>query len=376
MEQKIAASAVTRQRHYGIDLLRIVSMFMVLVLHILRQGGILDAVELGESNFTAAWFLETCAFCAVNCYALISGYVGIDAKYRYSSLALLWLQVVLYLLLGNLMFACFCPGSVTIKTVIKSFFPFLRNHYWYFTAYCCLFLFIPLLNRAVHALSRKQAAAVCIFLFLIFSAARTLQRTEDVFHVGRGYSVHWLAMLYVIGGCVKKHDFFRKIPGWLLWVGYFACVGITLAVKIFITGTHIEIISGNISSNILLEYISPTVFLCSLCLLALCARHPQLPGFAKRGISVFAPVSFGVYILHTHPQVFDILLKDLFVPFASYSTGGLVGAVLLTAAAVYAACTAVDLLRIRLFKALRLRQRLQRLEEKLVGDLWEQKPAS
>ena len=33
------------KRNYGIDLLRIVSMVMIVILHILGQGGVLDAAD-------------------------------------------------------------------------------------------------------------------------------------------------------------------------------------------------------------------------------------------------------------------------------------------------------------------------------------------
>lgn len=62
-------------RNYGIDLLRIVAMFLVVILHILGQGGVLKAVESNEINFTVSWLLEIGAYCAVNCYALITGFV-------------------------------------------------------------------------------------------------------------------------------------------------------------------------------------------------------------------------------------------------------------------------------------------------------------
>ena len=35
----------TKERNYGIDLLRIVSMFMVVVLHVVGHGDILDATD-------------------------------------------------------------------------------------------------------------------------------------------------------------------------------------------------------------------------------------------------------------------------------------------------------------------------------------------
>lgn len=39
------------ERNYGIDLLRLVLMYMVCILHTLGQGGILEACELGTAEY-------------------------------------------------------------------------------------------------------------------------------------------------------------------------------------------------------------------------------------------------------------------------------------------------------------------------------------
>ena len=67
-------------RNYGIDLLRIISMVMIQILHILGNGGILNASIGAPVRNNVAWFLEIASYCAVNCYALISGYVGYGRK--------------------------------------------------------------------------------------------------------------------------------------------------------------------------------------------------------------------------------------------------------------------------------------------------------
>lgn len=71
---------VNKERNYGIDMLRIVAMFMVIILHILGRGGILDSVKTFSPNYYIGWFMEIASFGAVNCYAIISGYVCYNKK--------------------------------------------------------------------------------------------------------------------------------------------------------------------------------------------------------------------------------------------------------------------------------------------------------
>ena len=88
-----------KQRNFGLDLLRMAAMFLVAVLHVLGAGGVLDSAAPLSPDYMTAWLLETAAFCAVNCYALLSGFVGLGGRFRYANLALLWCQVAFYTLL-------------------------------------------------------------------------------------------------------------------------------------------------------------------------------------------------------------------------------------------------------------------------------------
>lgn len=65
-----------KSRNYGIDLLRIVSMFMICILHVIGVWGGEASATL-SLNYNIAWLIECACDCAVNAFALISGYVGI-----------------------------------------------------------------------------------------------------------------------------------------------------------------------------------------------------------------------------------------------------------------------------------------------------------
>ena len=86
------------QRNRGIDLLRMTAMWMVVILHILNKGGVLAAAAPLSAGQGTARLLETAAYCAVNCYGLISGYVGVQRCFRYSGALALWLRVAFYTL--------------------------------------------------------------------------------------------------------------------------------------------------------------------------------------------------------------------------------------------------------------------------------------
>lgn len=153
--KKTEQKTVEGQRNYGIDALRMLAMFMVVLLHVIGPGGVIWA-ETFSVQYELAWFLEIGAFCAVNCYALISGFVGIDAKYKISNLFWLWLRVAFYSILITIGAWLIKPGLVTKEDIIKSFFPVMTRPYWYFTSYFALFFFVPILNFVIIHMEKTQ----------------------------------------------------------------------------------------------------------------------------------------------------------------------------------------------------------------------------
>ena len=105
-----------KQRNYGIDLLRMIAMLMVVILHILGKGGVLQAAPPLSIRYETAWLLETAAYCAVDCYALISGYVGFGTRCRYADLAALWLRVALKVISASTLASKSQKGTYTPLT--------------------------------------------------------------------------------------------------------------------------------------------------------------------------------------------------------------------------------------------------------------------
>lgn len=86
MQNKSINSLSDKKYYIGLDLLKIIAMFMIITLHTLGHGGIVWNKNLEGINYDIAWLLEIMSFCAVNCYAMISGYVGINSRIRYYKL--------------------------------------------------------------------------------------------------------------------------------------------------------------------------------------------------------------------------------------------------------------------------------------------------
>ena len=49
---------MAKERNWGVDMLRIMSMLMVCVLHVLCNGGVLDAPAKLSGVYNSVWLLE------------------------------------------------------------------------------------------------------------------------------------------------------------------------------------------------------------------------------------------------------------------------------------------------------------------------------
>ena len=362
------------ERNYGADLLKIVSMWMIPVLHVLGHGGILELAQPFTFRGGAAWLLEAAAFCAVNNYALISGYVGYGKRFRPSRLIYLYLQVLFYRLLITALFLLFRPEAVTAEQVLNALIP-VRFGHWYFTAYFSLFFFIPFLNRVIQSFEKKACEWLMLALFFVLSLLPTLLQA-DTGYSSYGYSALWLGALYLGGAYLKKYDIPSRVTGKTALLLYVSGTGVTWLTGLAVGHVNYLRLGYPLGQNLLLQYISPTVLLCAVGLLLFFARL-KVAGRWVTFIRFFAPLSFAVYLIHTEPLIWNNLFYRAFAGLIALPSYLLIPAVLGTAFTIWLGCSLIDRLRLALFDLCHvgeLSERLERMIEavlkKCLPSLW------
>ncbi len=361
---KTELSPIKPERNYGIDALRILSMMMIIGLHLLRHGGLLNAVIGGSANYYIAWFIEVLCYGAVNIYGLISGYVGVRSKFKFTNLIILWLQVAFYSVLITVCFAIFKSGSVTPEQIFRSFLPLTSTLgvNWYFASYTILFFFIPAFNAAINTLPKKQMGGIVIGLLLITSCVYQIFRTgwfgtapKDIFVLSSGYSPLWLSVLYLTGAYISKYDMFKAVPKFVSLFIYFAASALSFSAYVF----------GQ-SSKALLSYLSPTIVLASVAMLVLFKdmKFKRIAGLIK----FFTPLTFGVYLIHDNTLMRNNFIAASTKYLAEKNPLITVLAMLGYILAIYVICALIDYLRLLLFKVLKLKERFIKIEKKIFED--------
>lgn len=355
---------VGSQRKTGVDILRMLSMYMVVVLHVLGQGGVLSSAQWMSKRYMAAWWLEIAAFCAVNCFGLISGYVGYGSKFRWSKLVGLWLQVAFYTVGITVLFAFFAPDTVSEIQWIRAFFPFTTSQYWYITAYAGMFLFLPFLNLILEHSSKVQVIGFLLAAGVMFSVLpRVLM--EEPYELSNGYSMIWLIILYLLGGWIRKYNIVRYVSKRWCVILFLGSTTLVLLSKLLFENKKIHILGKDVAGGMFVHYLSPFIILNAVALLCLFAQVDFQSQIGKNLVRWLSPAALGVYLVHVQPLVWSYGMKGIAATFSQRRTDLMALSVLGLALAIYVGCTVVELLRLRLFSWLRVQKLLKGMDEKL-----------
>lgn len=351
-----------KERNYGVDLLRILATFMVVMLHVLAQGGILKSLGTRPILGEAVWFVDIICYCAVNIFGLISGYVGYLNQRRLSKILLLWSQVILYNLVSIVLVRLFWPEDFSLKYVFTNLFPVVNNTNWYFSAYFALFFFMPVLNSLMEKSEKTTANKVLLISIILFMLIESLQSVKP-FGVLAGYSFVWLALLYEIGAYIKKYNPLEKLEAKWCALGFIGCAVLTFLLRIGIELVTWKITGKPILGTKPMTYTSPIMVLQAVFALGFFAKI-KVRRSAAKVIACFAPMTFGVYILHMLPAFYQYILKDAFTFVSAHSILFILGFSILVSIGIFLGGSLIDWCRIRLFRLCKVPVLAQRIGER------------
>ena len=344
-----------KQRNIGIDILRIVSMFFIIVGHILMQGGALNAY-LNSGLQNSYYFLNTIyvmAYCGVNCFALVSGYVGWQNTFKLEKIIKLWSTVVFWSVGISLVLFIYNRDYFSVREAISMFLPLLRGRYWFFNAYFIVFMFSPLLNHLIKTLSQKTYQYFLLAVAFVFCIIPFLALGNDVFRIQNGFEFSWLMVMYLVGGYFSKYPVKIKTPAKCL-VAFFGFALLNFLYKYLIELVTSRLLGSPSHGNLFMSYTSPIAVGEAVCLLLYFSNLKIKNKTLVKSVGLITPAIFSVYIIHVHPLVFWNILKNAFMGLTEYNLFVSFSLVIMIALAILVGCVLMDYIRIFIFKLLKI----------------------
>lgn len=194
-------------RKSNFELLRIVSITCIILYHSVWHGGI-GYLPLSFNKIMTD-FLDMLGQLGVNCFMLISGYFLLESNFKWMKVIKISLETSFYILLGILFLKIFgdSTGIAINWWLPKTFFPILKEAYWFLTVYVLIYLFSPILKKLISVLTEKQFKIFLSLSLFIWSIWPTifglkLNETEGFIYYNRFI---WGVIMFLIGAYIKKY---------------------------------------------------------------------------------------------------------------------------------------------------------------------------
>ncbi|MDE6272526.1 MAG: acyltransferase [Muribaculaceae bacterium] len=286
-----------KSRASNIELLRIISMMMVVIVHL--DGGCLSIPNLegdwGRMDVRAFWRLgvESLAFIGVNCFTLISGYFGI--RLRWKSVASYLLQCLFYALGIYAVICTITPTMFSWSGLADNCMVLTHTDLWYVPAYFILMLLSPVINGGFDSMSRRRGMLLT-GAFVIFNLWAGWW-WGGKFNAS-GYTAWQLVMMYCIGRVISsyKEDILKISSGWI-WMG------------IYLLCSLATVLLGVYDFRRAYSYNQPFVILASVSFFLFFISLKFRSGI----VNYAAKSAFAVYLLHKSPLIWGRYLRPAIV---------------------------------------------------------------
>ncbi len=323
------------ERKSNFELLRIICMLFIV-------SGHLIAVHESEKGFSSTdWLIDmsTRGFfsVAVNTFIIISGYWSI--KLRAKRLIQLEFQTLFYSL--SIFLIMLIGGNHSLNPVkdLKYFLPFTCNLYWFVSNYMVLCLLAPLLNhfaQNISALRFRQLLTYSFLLLYIWPTFCFLINAEQ-FIGDAGYGIINFSYLYLLGRYLRMH--YKICHSVSFYFSAYIISGVLLA----ITQLGLSYVLG-FEFTSFDSYNSVFIITGAVMLFLTFARME----FSSRVINWLAAPCLSVYLVHSHPLIFNMLGKT-FRQFHLHGINYFIALVVLPVV-IYLACIMIERIRLLFLK--------------------------
>ncbi|MBE6310376.1 MAG: acyltransferase [Bacteroidales bacterium] len=282
-------------RQSNIELLRIISMIMILMVHFTGATfPIPNQITINNFfniNTSTKVIMESFSIIGVNCFILISGYFGIRPSVKGIVNFILWCSF--YSISIYSLYTLARPNQYNVQNIIESFAIFSHTDLWFIPAYFSLYIIAPIINKGTSSLNQKQ--------FILLLCGLTFINVYLGWFWGEkvnptGYNVMQLIYIYIIGRYIKtKAKSIYRIKCNRYIIGYL----ISLLLIVFSTFIC--------KSSAAFAYNSPFVILSSVFFFLIFASMY----FHNTTINYIASSAFAVYLIHKMPPVWNDLKNIL-----------------------------------------------------------------
>lgn len=289
---------IKKPRESNIELLRIISMVIIIIYHSLLHAVIPNSPELISFIKPITAILHI----GVICFVLISGYWGIN--FSLTGFIKLFLYCSFYSILIFVVGVLLNPIFFNLKNFLKALIPF---QWWFVQIYLCLFLLVPIVNIPIkNATKETKIIFILILLTISFLFGQFVPSLE-----GGKNPINFM-LIYYIGNYLRTEFVLSKSINTTKII----CVYVILNCVFFITMLSTEnyfIFINKALFRVFFPYNGFGLMINSLLVFIIFTRL----NFSSKVINWLASSSLSVYLLHEN-EYLSLYLYNCIKYFQSY----------------------------------------------------------
>lgn len=306
-----------KERDSNFELMRIISMFMIVLWHIIIHGKL---IYMTEEATNLIYNLLLCLFVVhVNSFVLVTGYFQSTSKFSLKKFLKLFFLIWFYRVVIVVLLTSFNLITISNTEIITELLPVGSGNYWFVNCYLVLYLLSPFLNKLVNSLNQSEYRKLLIVSFILFSVISFI--TNNVTVNNNGSNIIHFCFMYLLGAYFKKYkikdnyhfrNYSREKRQIIFLSGFIICAIFNFVIIIFAKGlsTYTNSVVKLISSYIVnsqYNYSTPLDIIQTICYFLFFETLTIKNNFINKVSSIV----LGVYLIHDNGYVGKILYKFL-----------------------------------------------------------------
>ena len=187
---------------------------------------------------------------------------------------------------------------------------------------------------------------------------------EDVFLLNDGYSPLWLIVMYLLGAYINRFGLFNNVKKhWLILICSLSIM-LTWVSKLIINYCTEQFMGKAQYATMWQSYTSITVVITAISLVILFKRI-RMSRLTKKVVSFLTPMTFSVYLIHNNDLIQEYVFDNVSKEISLQPLPILILCIFGFAVVVYILCSMIDMLRIKIFKLLKIDYLIHKIDHKI-----------
>ena len=327
------------KRQSNIELLRIISMLMIIAHHVSVYSGF----WFSSNDVTAiklwAQFIQMGGKIGVDIFVLISGYFMVtNPALNHKKTVKLWLQIVSYSATLYLIAVLMFDEVLSLNGVLKNFMPITYSKWWFAGTYFILYLLSPFINKMLNVLDKKEYRKLLLLMAVCWCIIPSSIKQSVQMN-----NLLWFVFLYALAGYIRLHLDIKRYKSTYCILGAVIVAGLNyLLTVIFDIWGKEDAFYATYSTYFYEMNMLPIVVISVLLFIGFLNFDIKYSSF----INIVSSATFGVYLIHENNYIRRFLWETLFNNRAYGDISVLIPYTILQIFVVFTACTIIELFRI------------------------------